>query len=325
MHHDWRSLLAAVLTTACLSPVIATAQPYPSKPIRVIIGYSAGGPTDVLGRLIALKASANMGQTMVVENRPGANSMIGTEYVAKATPDGYTLLLASIGHTVNPSFYGKVPYDAIRNFAPITQVATLPLIMVVNPSLPVKSMQELISLAKARPGQLTFGSAGNGSSPHLGMEVFKSMAKVDMVHIPYKGNGPALADVIAGQIPLMWYPVVGVAQNVAANRVRALAIAATHRLAELPDVPTMSEIGFKNFEQSAPWIGHLAPAGTSAEIVTRLHTEIVRTLSDAEVKDRMKTLGAVIVGSSPSDFAAFLRADLNKWADVIKASGAKAN
>jgi len=303
----------------------AHAHAYPTKPVRVIIGYSAGGPTDVLGRIIAQKVSVNVGQTMVIENRPGANSMIGTEAVAKAAPDGYTLLLASIGHTVNPSFYGKVPYDAIKSFAPITLVATLPLIMVVNPALPAKSMKELIALARARPGQLTFGSAGNGSSPHLGAELLKTMAKIDMTHVPYKGNGPALADVIAGQIPLMFYPVVGVAQNVATGKLRALAIGAKQRLDDLPEVPTMSEVGFKDFEQSAPWIGHLAPAATPNEIVTKLHAEIVRTLADPEVKDRMKTLGAVVVGSTPAEFAAFLRSDLGKWAEVIKASGAKAN
>lgn len=320
------------MTTAAAASLIglalhadAPAQGYPTKPVRVIIGYSAGGPTDVLGRIIAQKVSTNVGQSMFVENRPGANSMIGTEAVAKAAPDGYTLLLASIGHTVNPSFYGKVPYDALRSFAPITLVATLPLIMVVNPSLPARSMKELIALAKARPGQLAFGSAGNGSSPHLGAELLKTMAKIDMTHVPYKGNGPALADVIAGQIPLMFYPVVGVAQNVAAGKVRALAIGSRQRLDELPDVPTMSEVGFKDFEQSAPWIGHLAPAATPGEIVTKLHAEIVRTLADAEVKERMKTLGAIIVGSTPADFNAFLRTDLNKWAEVIKASGAKAN
>jgi tripartite-type tricarboxylate transporter receptor subunit TctC len=323
MHLVCKRLVAATIGCSLLGPALA--QTYPAKPIRVIIGYSAGGPTDVLGRILAQKLSLNVGQTMLVENRPGANSIIGTELVAKAAPDGYTLLLASIGHTVNPSFYGKVPYDALKSFAPITLVATLPLVMVVNPALPVKSMRELITLAQAKPGELTFGSAGNGSSPHLGMELLKTLAKINMVHIPYKGNGPALADVMAGQIALMFYPVVGVAQNVNAGKIRALAIGSKARLEELPQVPTMAEVGFPRFEDSAPWIGYLAPAATPAEVVNKLHGELLRALGDGEVKERMKTLGAVIVGNTPSQFAEFLRADLVKWAQVIKAAGAKAN
>jgi len=318
-----RSKLTTALALA-MAAGAALAQSYPAKPVRVIIGYAAGGPTDVLGRIIAMKLSTNVGQTMFVENRPGANSIIGTEVAAKAAPDGYTLLLASIGHTVNPSFYGKVPYDAIRSFAPITLVATLPLVMVVNPALPVKTMRDLVALARAKPGELSFGSAGNGSSPHLGGELLKTMAKINMIHVPYKGNGPALADVMAGQIPLMFYPVVGVAQNVNAGKIRALAIGAKRRLDELPQVPTMAEAGFPGFEESAPWIGYLAPAATPADIVNKLHSEVLRTLTDAEVKDRMKTLGAVLVGNTPAEFATFLRADLVKWANVIKA-GARAN
>ncbi len=317
------SVGAMLALGACTAGVHA--QNYPAKPVRVIIGYAAGGPTDVLGRIVAQKFSTNVGQTMFVENRPGANSIIGTELVAKAPPDGYTLLLASIGHTVNPSFYGKVPYDPLKSFAPITLVATLPLVMVVNPTLPVRTMRDLIALARAKPGELTFGSAGNGSSPHLGAELLKTTAKINMVHVPYQGNGPALADVIGGQIALMFYPVIGVAQNVNAGKIRALAIGAKQRLDELPNVPTMAEAGFPGFESSAPWIGYVAPASTPAEIVTRLHTEILRTLGDAEVKERMKTLGAVLVGNTPAEFATFLRADLVKWAEVIRASGAKAN
>jgi tripartite-type tricarboxylate transporter receptor subunit TctC len=325
-----RVILEGLVETACVVLAVlwaglAPAQSYPAKPIRVIIGYSAGGPTDVLGRIVAQKISANIGQTMLVENRPGANSIIGTELVANAPRDGYTIILASIGHTVNPSFYSKVAYDPIKDFSPITLLVTLPLVMIVNPSLPVKTMRDLVALANARPGQLSFGSAGNGSSPHLAGELLKTMAKIDMVHVPYKGNGPALADVMAGQIPLMLYPVIGVAQNVKAGTIRALAIGAKQRLDDLPDVPTMAESGFPGFEESAPWVGYLAPAGTSAEVVDKLHTEIIRTLSDSEVKDRIKTLGAVMVGNTPAEFATFLKADLLKWAKVIKDSGAKAN
>lgn len=315
----------ACVVLAVLWAGLAPAQSYPAKPIRVIIGYSAGGPTDVLGRIVAQKVSANIGQTMLVENRPGANSIIGTDLVANAPRDGHTIILASIGHTVNPSFYSKVPYDPIKDFSPITLLATLPLIMIVNPSLPVNTMRDVVALAKARPGQLSFGSAGNGSSPHLAGELLKTMAKIDMIHVPYKGNGPALADLMAGQIPLMFYPVIGVAQNVKAGRIRALAIGAKQRLEELPGMPTMAESGFPGIEESAPWVGYLAPARTSAEVVDKLHTEIVRTLSDPEVKDRMKSLGAVMVGNTPAEFATFLKADLLKWASVIKASGAKAN
>jgi len=302
----------------------ASAQIYPTKAVRVVIGYAAGGPTDVLGRVVAAKVSANVGQTMFVDNRPGANSIIGTELVAKAPPDGYTIILASIGHTVNPSFYGKVPYDPIRDFAPIMQLADLPLVLVVNATLPAKTMRDLVALAKARPGELTFGSAGNGSSPHLAAELLKTRTGIDVVHVPYKGNGPALADVMAGQIPFMFYPVIGIAQNVRAGKIRALAIGARQRLEELPEVPTMVEAGFPGIEEAAPWVGYLAPAGTSAEIVDRLHAEILRVLGDADVKDRMKALGAVVVANKPAEFGAFLRKDVAKWAQVIKASGAKA-
>lgn len=318
----WRLLCALYL--ACTAGW-SLAQTFPARPMRVIIGYSAGGPTDTLGRIAAQKVTANVGQTMVVENRPGANSIIATEMVAKAPADGYTLILASIGHTVNPSLHRKVPYDPIKDFAPITLLATLPVLMVVNPALPVKNMKDLIALAKARPGQLSFGSAGNGSSAHLAAELLKTIAKIDMVHVPYKGNAPALADVIAGQIPLMFYPVVGIAQNVKAGRIRALAIGAKKRLDELPDVPTMAEAGFPSFEESAPWIGYLAPAATPQPIITKLHDEIVRTLADSEVKERMKTLGAVIVGNTPAEFGAFLKADVRKWAEVIKTAGLKVN
>lgn len=300
----------------------AKAQPYPSKPIQVVVGYGTGGASDLLARIVADKVAKKIGQSMVVVNRPGANSIVGTEFVARAAPDGYTLILGSSGLTVNPNFYENITYDPIKDFEPITLFATLPMVLVVNPAVPVTSMRDLVALAKARPGKFNFASAGNGSAPHLAGEMLKIMAGIDMVHVPYKGNGQAATDVMGGQIPFMFSPAAAIIQHVKSGRLKAIAVGANQRLEGLPDVPTTSESGYENFEVSASWIGYLAPAGTPKKIVSLLHKELTETLSDPDVKEKLTSFGSIPVGSTPAEFAAFLKEDLARWKDVIQKSGA---
>lgn len=301
----------------------ASAQTYPSKPIRIVVPFAAGGGVDFTARIVGQKLGTALGQPVVADNRTGASGAIGTEIVAKAPPDGYTLLLGSAGPlAILPGISARLPFDPVASFAPITQVSSMPFVLVVHPSLPVKSVQDLIALARARPGQLNFGSPGSGSTTHLAGELLKALAKIDIVHVPYKGVAPALADLLAGQMQLMSGDLSSVMPQVKAGRLRALAVTGVKRSALAPDLPTIAEAGVPGYEASG-WFGVLAPAATPGEIVSRLNAVIVKGIMDADTRERLGALGGDVVGSTPAEFAARLRDDLAKWGQLIKAIGLK--
>ena len=316
--------LAALLLSLSL-PLCAAEQGYPSKPIRLVVPFPAGGSLDAVARAIGQKLSIAWGQPVIIDNRPGAGGNIGADLVAKSAPDGYTILEGALStHAVNVSLYSKMPYDPIKDFAPITLVAVTPNVLVLNPSVPANSVAELISYAKANPGKLAFGSGSNGSAGHLAGELFKTEAKVDMVHVPYKGGAPAMQDLLGGQIQLMFDNLASSLTQVRAGRIRALAVTTARRSALAPDLPTIAESGLPGFDIST-WFGIFTPAGTPRDIVEKLHAEFTRALADREVRDRMLALGAEPVGNAPAEFAAYIRAEADKYARVIKASGAKAD
>jgi tripartite-type tricarboxylate transporter receptor subunit TctC len=313
-----RAAVAALL----LSLAGAAWSQYPAHPVRFIVPSAAGGGTDIIARAVSLKLSEALGQQFVVDNRPGAGQMIGIELAAKAPPDGHTILMAASTLAINSVMYKKVPYDPLRDFAPITQAASLANVLVVHPSLPVKSLAELIAYAKARPGELNFASAGIGTSPQMSIELLKSMAGIDMVHIPYKGTAPGVVDLLAGQVKVMAPNVLTALPHIKSGKLRALAVTSGKRSQALPEVPTVAEAGLPGYD-STQWYGVLAPAGTPREIVARLHAEIVRALRDPEVGKRLEADGAEAVGSSPEEFSAFIRSETEKWAKVARAAGIK--
>jgi tripartite-type tricarboxylate transporter receptor subunit TctC len=301
----------------------AAAQQYPTRPVRMLIGFPPGGGTDIVGRIVAQKLSENLGQSIVPENRGGATGMIAAELAAKAAPDGYTIFMAHIAAmSILPSLYPKMAYDVSRDFAPITQVAIGPNLLVVHPSLPVKTTKELIALAKARPGQLHYASPGSGSVQHLSAELFKLQARVDMVHVPYKGSGPSLIDLIAGHVQLDFDAVPVVLGAARQGRLRALAVTSAKRSALLPDIPTISEAGLPGFDMST-WWGLVAPSAVNKAVVTRVHAETVKVLALPEVKERLGAVGAEAVGSSPDQFGAFIRAETAKYARIVKEANIK--
>ncbi len=306
-------------------PLVGNAQNFPAKSIRVVVPLAAGGVGDVFARVVAQKLSENFGQAVVIDNRPGANNIVGTEAVAKSPPDGYTLLLAGTTLTINPSLYPNLSYDPIRDFAPLTLVATTPLILVVHPSLPAKSAKELIALARARPGQLFYGSAGNGSTLHLAGEMLNTMAGVKLVHVPYKGVTGALSDLLAGQISIMFPGAPIALPQAQAGRLRALATSGAKRTAAAPQIPTLSEAGVAGYEGSV-WYGMLAPAGTPLAVVNRLHSELIKIVQSAEIRDRWAALGAdPTYNNTPEEYAAYIKSSLLRWGKVVRDSGAKAN
>ncbi|HEX6635317.1 MAG TPA: tripartite tricarboxylate transporter substrate binding protein [Usitatibacter sp.] len=309
-------LLAAFATAAY-------AQPYPSKPIHFVVPYPAGGPLDTVARLLGQKVSESVHQPVVVENKPGAGGNIGADYVAKAAPDGYTILMGAVAtHAINPTLYRNIPYDPVKDFAPVTEVAWTPNVLVVNPSLPVSNVKEFIAYAKAHPGELNFGSGSTGSAGHLAGELFKTMAGVQMVHVPYKGAGPAMQDLIGGQIQLMFDNLASSLGQVRAGKVRALAVTTAKRSTLAPDLPTIAESGLPGFDIST-WFGIFAPGGTPQPVVQRLHDAFVAALHAPDVQATMKKMGAEPVGNTPEEFAAYIRAEARKYAKVIEASGAK--
>lgn len=320
----WRNAvrvgLAALLLTAGL-PV--SAQTFPAKPSRLVVPFPPGGPLDVIGRLIAQRLGDRWGQNVVVENKPGAGGNIGADFVAKAPPDGYTVVMGALStHAVNPSLYSKMPYDAQRDFAPITRVAITPNVLVVNPSLPVNSVKELIAYAKAHPGQLSFGSGSTGSAGHLAGELFKVDAGIDMVHVPYKGAAPAMQALLAGDTQLMFDNLANAMAQVKAGTLRALAVTTAERSKLAPELPTMAEAGVAGFDIST-WFGLFAPAGTPTEIIGKWNADVVRILDSPEMRERLIAQGAEAAPDSPADFARFVASELAKYARIVKASGAK--
>ncbi|MCW5604184.1 MAG: tripartite tricarboxylate transporter substrate binding protein [Burkholderiales bacterium] len=321
MQHLLRSVaVAAAFFT--LAP-LAAAQTYPTKPIRLVVPFTPGGSTDILARVVGQKLTEAFGTQVIIDNRPGAGGTIGVEIVARAAPDGYTLVMGHIGtFGVNPSLYPKLPYDAVKNFQPITLVALVPNLMSVSQKLPVKSIKEFVALAQSKPGALNYGSGGNGSAAHLASEYLKLLTKTDIVHIPYKGTAPAITDLIAGNISMMITGVPPQMPHIKAGRLRPLGVATAKRLSLFPDLPTIAEGGVPDYE-ATQWYGVLAPAGTPRAVVARLHSEIVKSLSGADVKQRLAGDAAEPVGNTPEEFGAFIRKEIARWAPVIKASGAK--
>jgi len=313
--------LGAVLLMAA---ALTHAQSFPVKPVRVITPFTAGSAIDTLARVVGQKLGDTWGQQVVIDNRIGANGIIGTEAAAKAPADGYTVYLGNISTlAVNPHLYLKLPYDALRDFAPVTLAATIPVVLVVHPSLPVKSVRELIALAKAHPGQLNYASGGTGSAQHLPMEMLRVETGINIVHVPYKGLGPAFSDVLGGQVPMMFTGVSNVVPYMKTGRLRVLAIGSPKRSATLPDVPTVAEAGVPGFDFDS-WTGYLVPVGTPRELIVKLHADITRTLVAPEVRDKLVTLGFDLVGGTPEAFATLIRNDIARFGKLIKAAGIKA-
>ena len=318
-------MLKALLVAGALlaGSLPASAQPYPNRPLRIVVPFPPGGGTDIGTRIVAQKLQEAWGQAVIVENKPGAAGIVGTELTAKSAPDGYTFMMGNIGtHAINVSLYKKLAYDPVKDFAPVSMVADLPLLLLVHPSVPANSVKELIALAKSQPGKLNFSSSGAGGSMHVAAELFKSMTGVDMVHIPYKGGAPAVADLLSGQVALSFSTVLETIQHVKAGKVRALAVTNDHRSIALPDLPTIAEAGLPGY-QSISWLALFAPAGTPKEIVNKVSAESVRILKLPDVKERLLAQGAEPIGSTPEQLAAILSADIAKYAKVIRESGYK--
>jgi tripartite-type tricarboxylate transporter receptor subunit TctC len=316
-------MLRAILCAVLFSAPAAFAQSYPGKPVRIIVPYSAGGGTDIVARAVGQKLGEIWGQSVIVDNRAGASGMIGAEAAARASADGYTLLMATPAEVAtNHHLYSKVSYNPERDFAPITLVAVTPLVVAVNPDVPAKNIQELVALARARPGTLGFATPGTGSTQHLSGEMLMSAAGIRLVHIPYKGAGQSIPDVVGGQVPLGIYGLLTISQQAKAGRLRVLAVTTLKRSSAAPDWPTLAESGFPGFDTSL-WFGLLAPAATSKEIIVKIHTDVLRVLKLPDVRERIASQGADIVGNSPAEFATFIAAESAKYARIIKQAGVK--
>lgn len=311
------------MLVAALGAFDACAQPYPSKPVRVIVGFPPASGADITARVIGPRLAEALGQSVIVDNRPGAASNIAAEIAAKSPPDGYTLFIGTVANAINATLYPKLPFDFARDFAPVVLATAAPNILVVHPSVPTKTVKELIALAKRRPGELNFASAGTGTAPHMSGELFKAMAGVELVHIPYKGSPPAVADVLAGEVAMIFSPSSTVLPHIKSGRLRALAVTTAARLPALPDLPTVAESGLAGYE-TVTWFGYVAPVKTAREIVARLNAEIVKALALAEVRGQFAAQGIEVLGSTPEQFGAYLRDEIAKWAKVIKLSGARA-
>jgi tripartite-type tricarboxylate transporter receptor subunit TctC len=318
--------LAAAVTIAATAFVISPrteAQDYPTKPVRMVVPFTPAGTTDILARIVSQKLSEAWGQQVVVENRPGAAGNLGSDIVAKAAPDGYTLLMGTVSsHGINPTLYKKMPYDAVKDFQPVTLVALVPNMLVVHPSVEAKNVQELIALAKKNPGKLNVASSGSGTSIHLSAELFKTLTGVDMLHVPYKGSGPAVTDLTGGQVQLMFDNMPSSIEHVRAGKLRALGVTTAKRSPAMPDLPTIAEQGVPGYEATS-WFGVMAPAGTPKPIVDKLSQQIAKDIKSPSGIKLLAEQGAEAVGNTPDEFAAFIKAEIAKWARVIQASGAQ--
>ena len=322
-----RAILTAgvVLAALVLAPVTLRAQSYPSKPIRLIIPFPPGGSTDILGRSLAQKLSEAWGQQVLVDNRGGAGGTIGADLAAKAPADGYTLLMGHIGTlAVNVALYPKLSYDPVRDFAPVSMVALVPNVLVVHPALPVKNVTELIAYAKANPGKLNYSSGGNGSAAHLAVEYFKLQTKTEIVHVPYKGTGPSVTDLIAGQVSMTMTGAPAVMPHVQSGRIRALGVSSPQRIPALAQIPSVAEAGVPGFD-ATQWYGVVAPAGTPKEVVAKLNAEIRKIMQSKEMLDRLNTEGAIAAAGTPEQFGAYIKNEIMRWGVVVKAAGMKAD
>jgi tripartite-type tricarboxylate transporter receptor subunit TctC len=308
--------------TAC-GNAIAADLAYPARPIRLISPFTPGGGNDLVSRAVAVAMTKNIGQSVVVDNRPGANTIVGMEIVAKAAPDGYTLIMTSSTQAINATLYPKLPYDSIKSFAPVCLVGSSPLIIAVPTASSIRTVTDLIAAARAKPGELTYPSAGTGNATHLGGELFASMAGVTLTHVPYKGSGPGLTDLSAGRLAVAFSTALSVVPFVKGGRLRAVAVTSSQRSSFMPELPTVAESGLPGYEAST-WYGVIAPAGTPRAIVARLNNEIVKVLALPEVKDRLVTQGIDPIGNTPEQFAAYIRSEIVKWAKIIKSTGVTA-
>ncbi|HEV7803124.1 MAG TPA: tripartite tricarboxylate transporter substrate binding protein [Burkholderiales bacterium] len=319
--HWWIACAAAQLGLAAYAQAqtapSGSAHAYPSKPVRLIVGFAPGGGTDVAARAIVNELADGLKQRVIIDNRPGANGVVGTELAAKSPPDGYTLLMVNSGHTANPGLYPRLPYDSIRDFAPVSLVATLPNLLVIHPSLPVKDFPQFVRLARTRPGQINYGSGGQGASSHLGMELLKRATHTDLVHVVYKSGGQSATALLAGEVVVSFNTIPSALPYVKSGRLRALGVSSLTRSASVPDVPAIAEMGYPGFTASG-MAGMLAPAGAPAEVVNRVHGEIVKLIKLSHVVERFTTLGLDPVGSTPADFGQFIKTDTERWTRLIR-------
>ena len=327
LHHTTRRTLLASLAVAAAGalPLGALAQNFPTKPITIIVPFSAGGTTDILARIVGQGLTTELGQSVVVDNKPGAGGNIGGSLAAKAAADGYTLFMGTVGtHAINQSLYKKMPFDPVKDFAPLSRVATVPNLLVAHPSQPFKTVKEMIAYAKANPGKITFGSPGSGASPHVSGELFKSMTGTDLLHIPYKGSAPAMTDLLGGQTSVMFDNMPSAIQHVRSGKLRPIAVTTAKRSPELPNVPTIAEAGVPGYEATS-WFGMFAPAGTPKPVLDKLHAALIKVLNQADVKKKIAEQGGDVVAETPAQFAAFIQAESVKWGKVVKESGATAD
>ncbi len=316
-------LCAAIGAAGIALAADAQAQAYPTKPIRMICPFPPGGTTDLVARLVAQKLSEAWGEQVIVDNRGGAGGVIGTEMAARSAPDGYTVLLGSITtHAVNPALYKKISFNPIKDFAPVSLVVSSPQLLAVHPSVPAKSVKELIALAKSKPGQLNYASAGSGTSPHLTFELFRSVAGIDVTHVPYKGTGPAITELVGGQVQMMITGVVALMPHVKSGKLRGVAVTSMKRVSALPNLPTIAESGLPKFDVSS-WFGVFLPAGTSRAIVTKMNGEVRKILEIPEVRQRLIDLGADPASNSPEEFATYVKAEMARWGMVVRETGAR--
>lgn len=327
-HHPLsrRTWMGVASTVACAAvcaaaPGLAAAQDYPAKPVKLVVPYPPGGPTDIVARVVAQKLQEQTGQPFVIDNKPGAGANTGAEAVARSAPDGYTLLVATTAHAINPSLFSKLSYQLLKDLAPVSQLTSGPLMLVTTPALPAQNIKELIALAKTKTGGLNFASSGNGQSTHLSAELFSAMAGVKMSHVPYKGSAPALTDVMSGQTDLMFDTMLSALPHVKAGKLKALAVTSSQRSPVAPNVPTIAESGLPGYEAIA-WNGLLAPAGTPREVIAKLNAELKKVLENPEVRQRFEAQGFTASWNTPAAYGSFLQSEVDKWAKVVQASGA---